>query len=493
MNSTSFAKALPALLLAFACSEKVPVNQNVLRLHPQNSHYFMFNGKPTVLISSAEHYGAVMNADFDFVRYLETLEQAGFNYTRIFIGPYSEMGSNNFGISNNTMDPKPDKWLTPWMKDSSTQKYDLTSWNQAFFNRLKAFVSLASEKGIVVEVTLFTSFYVNNQWQNSPFYFRNNSNALDSIPFVRANTLYNSTLMDYQERYVRKIIQELNSFNNIFFEIQNEPWSDNPNLAGYKNETDNKTYPNDWQKKAEIANNVSLEWQDKIASIIHDEEMQLSNKHLVAQNICNFGIAIQSPNPTVSIFNFHYAHPEAASENLDKQAAMALDETGFMPHNDFLYRSQAWKFILAGGALYNNLDYSFVVGKEDGTHPIDDRTPGWGGSDYRNQVKVLKDFIESFEFTNMRPDNSLLKEKEDKDGIEILAENGKQYAIYIHGGNKAVLSLEIPDGNYRAEWVNPLSGAIVNAETVVSKNTTLVLPVPPFKEDIAVRLIKNAN
>jgi hypothetical protein len=37
-----------------------------ISLHPQNPHYFLFKGKPTILITSAEHYGAVLNADFDY-------------------------------------------------------------------------------------------------------------------------------------------------------------------------------------------------------------------------------------------------------------------------------------------------------------------------------------------------------------------------------------------------------------------------------------------
>ena len=32
-----------------------------IRLHPDNPHYFLWRGKPTVLITSGEHYGAVMN------------------------------------------------------------------------------------------------------------------------------------------------------------------------------------------------------------------------------------------------------------------------------------------------------------------------------------------------------------------------------------------------------------------------------------------------
>ncbi len=48
-----------------------------LALHPENPHYFLFRGKPALLITSAEHYGAVLNADFDYVRYLDTLAADG--------------------------------------------------------------------------------------------------------------------------------------------------------------------------------------------------------------------------------------------------------------------------------------------------------------------------------------------------------------------------------------------------------------------------------
>src|SRR5207249_1716083 len=35
--------------------------QKPIALHPRNPHYFLFLGKPTVLITSGEHYGAVLN------------------------------------------------------------------------------------------------------------------------------------------------------------------------------------------------------------------------------------------------------------------------------------------------------------------------------------------------------------------------------------------------------------------------------------------------
>ena len=41
---------LPLLLL-------VAATHAPLALHPENPHYFLFRGKPTVLVTSGEHYG----------------------------------------------------------------------------------------------------------------------------------------------------------------------------------------------------------------------------------------------------------------------------------------------------------------------------------------------------------------------------------------------------------------------------------------------------
>ena len=75
-----------------------------IQLHPDNPHYFLWRGKATVLITSGEHYGAVLNRDFDYKKYLKTLESIGFNLTRTFSGAYCEpVGA--FKIENNTLAP----------------------------------------------------------------------------------------------------------------------------------------------------------------------------------------------------------------------------------------------------------------------------------------------------------------------------------------------------------------------------------------------------
>src|SRR5438477_11984282 len=55
-----------------------------LSLHPDNPRYFLFRGKPAFLLTSGEHYGAVLNKDFNYSVYFDELRARGFNVTRTF-------------------------------------------------------------------------------------------------------------------------------------------------------------------------------------------------------------------------------------------------------------------------------------------------------------------------------------------------------------------------------------------------------------------------
>src|SRR6187431_1998857 len=74
--SSFFARAiLVAAVLTTRADEPI-------RLHPDNPRYFLWRGQPAVLITAGEHYGTVMNLDFDYARYFEELKSNRFNLTR---------------------------------------------------------------------------------------------------------------------------------------------------------------------------------------------------------------------------------------------------------------------------------------------------------------------------------------------------------------------------------------------------------------------------
>jgi len=471
VGSTKLTMFLCVLLLSFVgsslCSGAAkPVRKyKPIQLHPRNGHYFLWRNKPTILITSGEHYGAVLNRNFDYRTYLRTLASHGFNLTRTFSGAYCEpVGA--FKIKNNTLAPAEGYLICPWARSNTPgyanggNKFDLTRWDAEYFRRLRDFVSEAGKHGVVVELVLFCPFYEDSMWQLSPMNAINNINGVGKMKRTDVYKHHDPKMLAIQDAMVHKIVEELKDFDNVYYEICNEPY-----FGG-----------------------VTLEWQAYIARAIIQAEASLKAKHLIAQNIANKSQKITKPNRWVSIFNFHYAKPPTAvEENYGLNKVIGDDETGFAGSDPKAYRLEGWDFIIAGGGVYNNLDYSFTVGSEDGSADID--APGGGGPVFRKQLEVLKDFINSFDFIKMKPDNTIIKSGiPEKATARALVEPGRAYAIYINGGNQVDLVLALDRGAYNAEWVNTKTGSVEKRESFRYGGGNQTLSSPKYTDDIALRI-----
>lgn len=447
-----------------------------LSLHPENPHYFIYNEKPTVLITSGEHYGAVINVDFNYKKYLETLYNEGLNHTRLFVGVYREFPNDYW--PKNTLGPEPGRFVCPFARSNMPgaldggNKFDLDKWDDIFFARLNDFCKIAQDYGIVIEINLFCPFYVNHhgdgRWKISPWYHVNNINDIGEIPVEEVFTFKHPKLLKYQENMVKKIVNELNNFNNIYYEICNEPYWDI----------------------------ILPEWQDHMADIIVDVERDLPKKHLISYNIANGSKEVKNPYPYISIFNFHYprrAKCQCVPLNYHLNKVIGCNETGFNGSEEEYYRVEAWQFMLSGGALYNNLDISFYAGGGEECLKIIDGTKNFcGGTIFRKQIKILKDFIEKFDFIRMSPANDIIETQDEDIEIYVLAEKGKQYGIHIFCKGKKQcesIGLKIPNGKYLVEYINVIKGEIIKSEQVIVINNKLNLKLPFFNRDIAVKIV----
>jgi hypothetical protein len=471
--------------------EKLPID-GPISLHPENQHYFLYKGKPLALITSAEHYGAVINLDFDYVKYLETQAKAGMNYTRIFTGTYFEINGESFGIQNNTLAPVTDKIITPWeqvpVDKSGKPKYDLSKWNKAYFDRLKDFIIVAADNNIIVEVTLFSSIYRDNHWDICPQNPANNININHEVSRKDAQTLNNGTLIDYQISFVRKMVNELNEFDNFFFELQNEPWSDHT-LSVYNLINKEELVKNDWTYKADFAKEESMIWQEKLASVIVEEEKNLDKKHLIAQNYTNFKAPIPVVSDNISIINFHYAWPEAVEWNYHYNKVIGFDESGFAGSGDKVYRRQAWQFMLSGGGLFNNLDYSFYVGHEDGIG--ENKAPGGGSDTLRMQLKILSEFLHGFDLEKLFPDNSCIKSSP---GLipYILSDSKTTYAVFLRaiGTEETTLQLKTEIGSYLVQKINTVNGSYTDPVKIKSMNGLITIEIEIPDGELALKITK---
>jgi hypothetical protein len=404
MKSVSLAAAVIGISL---CSSLAAP----LALHPINPRYFVYEGKPLAIITSAEHYGAVVNLEFEYKKYLDTLAAEGMNNTRTFSGAYVEpMGA--FNIARNTLAPAEGKFIAPWARSGTPgyanggNKFNLQKWDTNYFARLRDFVRHAQKAGVIVEMNLFCPFYEDSQWKLSPMNAANNINGVGNVARTNVYTLDKSGgLLQVQEAMVRKIVAELNEFDNLYYEICNEPY-----FGG-----------------------VTLAWQHRIAETIADAEKDMPKKHLISRNVANGSAKIDQPHPAISIYNFHYANPPTAVElNYDLRKVIGDNETGFRGTNNLVYRNEAWAFMLAGGGLYNNLDYSFVAGHEDGTFQYPAKQPGGGNTKFRAELRLLRDFLHSFDFIGMKPAPKTIR-----GGLPpgargyVLAKAGEEYALYV--------------------------------------------------------------
>ena len=482
--ATALLAAAPVAAVAQA-AKPIPI-----ALHPGNSHYFLWRGRPTILLTSGEHYGAVLNLDFDYRKYLDTLAADGMNYTRVFSGAYVEP-EGAFKIARNTLAPRPGRFIAPWPRSKQPghpdggNKFDLSRWDDAYFARLKDFVAHAATRDVVVELTLFCPMYEEVQWSLSPMNAANNVNGAGKVGRNDVYTLdRDPALLAVQEALTRKLVTELNAFPNLFFEIANEPY-----FGG-----------------------ITMPWQHRIADVIVETERPLPAKHLIAQNIANKSAKVADPHPAVSIFNFHYATPpETVAMNYALDKAIGDDETGFKGVTDEVYRMEGWDFVIAGGALYNNLDYSFAVGYEDGTFQYPSTQPGGGSRALRGQLKILGSFINGFDFLRMAPDNAIIKAGVPPGGTaRALVEPGRAIAIYLRrkaatqpaGGASPIsgesgpsspdLQIALTEGAWRAEWVDTMTGSVIRSVDVSGGGVRPLTP-PDYVADVALRLRRQSS
>jgi len=483
---------MPRTLSTFAVILLLAVQSafsQAIRVDATNPHYFSFHGKPTLLITSAEHYGGVLNKDFDYVTYFDALKAYGLNYTRIYPGAlYEPVGKF---MPGNTLAPRPRSLVLPWARSDQPgfmlggNKFDLDKWDPEYFARLKDFIAQAGARNIVVEVCLFNSEY-SDTWPISPLFTENNIQGANNYDYLDAQTLKHPDLVARQDDYVRKIVREVNEFDNVILEICDEPALFTP-LAD------------------------AAPWVAHFVEVIQSTERPLPQQHLIGQEVQGppGGPIDLSGNPGVSVVVTQYLYNSGDQEmgglkGLDYEykhnKPIEENETDYYPiwyPGDKVAdsRLEAWEFMVGGGAGFNQLNGLYTVANPAGKTP--------DNAQMLRALESLKTFLEGFDFVKMHLDKKLVAS-----GVpagahwRAISEAGKQYALYLHHGKggrgqayEAVpgkyteaLVLNLPAGNYRVDWIEPATGAVIRSEQVRHKGGTRTLATPTYTLDIALAI-----
>lgn len=213
-----------------------------LRVSSDNPRYFADSENRIVYLTGSHSWENFQDitGPFDYPAYLDRLTALNHNFIRLWV---SEAIRSDGGWLmqpshwENSVDPLPYSRSGPGLALDGRPRLDLSQWNPAYFERLRARVIQAGQRGLYVSVMLFQGFSVVSQaaWKAHPFNGNNNVNGIDGdvngdgvgTEVHRSPT---SQVLNVQEAYVRRVLDTLHDLDNVLYEVVNEaipesvPW-----------------------------------------------------------------------------------------------------------------------------------------------------------------------------------------------------------------------------------------------------------------------------
>lgn len=147
--------------------------------------------------------------------------------------------------------------------------------------------------------------------------------------------------------------------------------------------------------------------------------------------------------------------------------------------------------MLAGGSVFDGLDYSFTVGHEDGSF-LEANGPGGGSPELRRRLKILSEFLKGLPLVDLKPDFDLVKHA---GGVvtHALSSGRGEYAMYLDGDGPAELRLNLPAGEYSVWWVDVVSGEKKDAGSLKHPGGEKAITSPAFRNGIAIRISRRES
>lgn len=413
-----------------------------LRVDPANPRYFMDNQGKAILLTGSHtwlNFQDIGGSDpppvFDYEGYLNFLTNHHHNFFRLWVWESSRWALQTED-ENYWFAPMAYQRPGPELAQDGKPKYDLTQFNQAYFDRMRTRIQQAGERGIYVSVMLFNGWSsekekglanLRNPWKSHPYNSANNINGINGDANNNDSgddlyTLDHPEITAYQEAYVRKVIDTVNDLDNVLFEICNE--------CQYH----------------------SQDWQYHIIDYIHTYEAGKPKQHMV-------GMTPEYPfGENTDLFN---SPADWISPNTDFYNPQPTDGSKVILFDtDHLCgicgdREWAWKSFTRG----NNP--VFMDGYDGAGYGV-----GGGGFDVdnvkweylRQNLGYMLSLAERVDLSLMQPAEGLCSS-----GYCLAnpAAQGATFIVYLPMRRPLTVDLSIVQETLSVEWLNPLNGQML--------------------------------
>ncbi len=448
---------LTFVMVAFAFSNLYIQSASAggLRVSPVNQRYFS-DSEGNIVYLTGSHTWANMqdpsNDTFDWDGYLDLLVSLNHNFFRLW--HFEQTKAIVDGTT--ALSPHPYARTGPGNAHDGQLKFDLTQFNQAYFDRMRTRIIDAQNHGMYVSIMLFNgwSLYKKGEWNyncwlDHPYNSANNINGVNGDTNgdgmgKECNTLEPAAIVTLQENYIKKVIDTVNDLDNVLYEICNE--------------SDGST--------------AEMNWQQHMVTYIKNYEAGLANQHPV-------GITVPWPNGS---------NAALLSSNADW---ISPNETAASPYNYETNPPPAdgTKVIIADtdhlwgiGGTVEWVWESFTRGENVlYMDPYGD----YGNSDTSIQVNLgyVRTYANKMNLATMTPSTTV------SSTAYCLASAGHEYLVFAPSGGTFTVNLSSAMGGFSVEWFNPSTGKATNGGAIFGGAQQSF--TPPFSGDAVLYLSAN--
>jgi len=439
-----------------------------LRVRPSNPRYFTDGSGKVLYLTGSHTWNNLVDegtsdppSAFDYAGYINFLTSHNHNFMRMWAYRSPKgMDEPNASIPIYAT-PQPWPRAGPGYAADGKLKFDLSQFNQSYFDRMRSRIVLAQQVGIYVAIMLFEGWWLAmvektpgrvDGWSYHPFKASNNINGLDAD--VNGDDLglefYNlskvpAAILAIQEKYVKKVIDTVNDLDNVVYEIVNE------------------------------APSASVSWQYHFINFVKNYEATKSKQHPIGMttdsligNSAIFNSTADWVSPTANGSGgepLYATNPPAADGN--KVVICDTDHLWGIGGD----HQWVWKSFLRG---LNPIFMDPYTVKEHQNHPSKRE---WDL--IRKNMGYTLTYSKRVDLASMVPRNDL------SSSMYCLANAGREYLIYLPslhprrlkwfyrlglhkwlgwavklvGWNEiAIVDLSASSGTYRVEWLNPRTG-----------------------------------
>lgn len=450
------------LILSFLGCNTDNTNNRIMPYHA-NNNYWQYKGMPVYLLGGNKVVNPFQLEQEELLKYLDELQSSGGNYFRNVMSDREPGNHKAFKRLNNG-------------------KYDLTKWNEPYWDGLRNMLKWSYERDIIVNLTFWDRFDHYDQighrdtsrevlWINSPWNPVNNVNytieesGLDSTyathPITGINPFHQSVpglkdlpvLLHFQQDFIRKILDLSMEYGNVIFNMGNE------------HQLDLKEWDMYWAK---FVHNYASEKEHEIeTTAMFDQVIHKDGEWIPAQG---FAPVIEEIDLFTFVEGSKIGSQWTALGEAQYDAAVELikksNEVKKRPVNAVKVRTQnivhnaqerLWRPLMAGFAALSH-HRAYLEGLTKDGWPIGGLAMTELAQTNIQAMRIFTDLIIPWESL---PRQDLLSDREE-DEAYLMAKEGSMYGLYFPKGIGSVgLDLQSVQKPFKISWIDIGKGQVV--------------------------------